>query len=52
MRNLILVVFVFIFCACDEPQKKQKKAQDNDWVLINSNPDKIEGWFFHRNKEE
>ena len=51
-RNLILVAFVFMFCACDEPQKKQKKAQDNDWVLINSNPDKIEGWFFHRNKEE
>ena len=52
MRNLILVAFVFMFCACDEPQKKQKKNQDNDWVLINSNPDKIEGWFFHRNKEE
>lgn len=52
MRNLILVAFVFMFCACDEPQKKQKKTQDNDWVLINSNPDKIEGWFFHRNKEE
>ncbi|MDC1080663.1 DUF1080 domain-containing protein [Flavobacteriaceae bacterium] len=52
MRNLILVVIVFMFCACDEPQKKQKKTQDNGWGLINSNSDKIEGWFFHRNKEE
>ena len=52
MKNIILVLLILFVWASYEPQKKQKTKQENDWVLINPNPDKIEGWFFHRNKGE
>ncbi|MGB1971664.1 MAG: 3-keto-disaccharide hydrolase [Flavobacteriaceae bacterium] len=51
MKYILLLAFL-LTASCGRLTKKEKTRDKNEWEQINPNPDKIEGWFFHRNKDK
>ena len=49
MRKIVLIAGILLLTGCEWTQKKEKKLTENQWELVNTNPNKIEGWLFHRN---
>ena len=49
MKKIFLLLGIFLVADRKKNKKKEKKSIDTDWEIINPNPNRIEGWLFHRN---
>ena len=51
MKKTLFILGLVFITSCNDAAKESKNS-NTQWEVINTNPNKIEGWLFHRNDSD